>query len=46
MINFIIEGGRVRFEINPEAAQENRLRISAKLLSLARIARNDGPGGG
>lgn len=46
MINFLVEGGRVRFEINPEAAQENRLRISAKLLSLARIARNDGPGGG
>jgi hypothetical protein len=46
VINFLLDSGRVRFEINPDAAHEARLKISAKLLSLARIARNDGPGGG
>ena len=36
MINFIIEGKRVRFEINDEAARRVSLKISAKLLTLAR----------
>jgi hypothetical protein len=35
IINFKLEDGRVRFEINVEAAQQNELRISSKLLSLA-----------
>ena len=35
MINFKREGGRVRFEINVEAAQQRELRISSKLLMLA-----------
>jgi hypothetical protein len=35
IINFRLEGGRVRFEINVVAAQQNELRISSKLLSLA-----------
>jgi uncharacterized protein DUF4154 len=36
VINFGIEDGRVRFEINPEAAGRKHLRISSRLLSLAR----------
>lgn len=39
MINFILEGGRVHFEINPQAAKCEKLRISSRLLSLARIVR-------
>ena len=36
-INFFVEENKVRFEINPEAAKQARLRISSKLLSLAKI---------
>jgi hypothetical protein len=36
-IRFYIEDGKVRFEINPEAASKATLKISAKLMSLARI---------
>jgi hypothetical protein len=39
MINFILEGGKVHFEINPGAAESEKLRISSKLLSLARIVK-------
>jgi hypothetical protein len=37
VINFIMEGTRVRFEINLGAADREQLRISSKLLSLARV---------
>ncbi|HEV7301118.1 MAG TPA: YfiR family protein [Tepidisphaeraceae bacterium] len=37
VIRFYMEDGKVRFEINPEAAQRARLRISSKLMKLARI---------
>ena len=37
VINFKVEGGRARFEINTNAAERARLRISSKLLSLAEI---------
>jgi hypothetical protein len=37
MVNFIIEAKRVRFEINKFAAEQAGLRISSKLLSLARV---------
>ena len=37
MINFVIEAKRVRFEINRGAAEHAGLRISSKLLALARI---------
>lgn len=37
IINFKIEDGNVRLQINPEAARKQQLRISAKLLSLAEI---------
>jgi len=36
MIGFYEDDGRVRFEINPEAAQKRRLQISSHLLNLAR----------
>ena len=35
MINFIHHGGKVRFEINPQAAHAAGLKISARLLKLA-----------
>jgi len=37
VINFILEGGKVRFEINVEAAERQKIRISSRLLSLAHI---------
>jgi hypothetical protein len=36
-INFIMEDGRLLFEINIKAAENAHLKISSKLLSLARI---------
>lgn len=36
-IEFTIEDGRVRFIINPDAADRAGLKISSKLLALARI---------
>lgn len=38
IINFTMEENKVRFEINTEAAGAARLRISSKLLSLAKGA--------
>src|SRR5262245_13785607 len=35
MISFVLEGGRIRFKINNEAATNAKLKISSKLLSLA-----------
>lgn len=37
VIRFYLEDGRVRFEIDPDAADRAGLKISSKLLSLARI---------
>jgi hypothetical protein len=37
MVNFIIEAQRIRFEINPGVAERAGLRISSKLLTLARV---------
>lgn len=37
MINFRMQGDRVRFEINPEAVRAAGLKMSSKLLSLATI---------
>lgn len=36
-INFIAVDKTIRFEINPEAAKKKNLKISSKLLNLARI---------
>jgi hypothetical protein len=38
-IGFYLEENKVRFEINPEAAQRNGLKISSQLLKLAKIVR-------
>ena len=35
MINFVQEAGKIRFQINDEAAKAARLKISSKLLNLA-----------
>lgn len=37
MIRFFIDGNKVRFEINPASAQQRGLKLSAQLLSVARI---------
>jgi hypothetical protein len=36
IINFVLDGGRVRFEINQAAAERAQLRISSRLLQLGR----------
>ncbi len=36
-VNFIVEGNKTRFEINPAEAKRRQLAVSAKLLSLARL---------
>ncbi len=40
VINFITVDNTIHFEINPEAAKEKHLKISSKLLSLARIVQS------
>ena len=35
MINFVIDDGHVRFEVNPSAAAQVHLQVSSKLLQLA-----------
>jgi hypothetical protein len=39
VINLTLEEHKLRFEINPAAATETRLKISAKLLALAKIVK-------
>jgi hypothetical protein len=38
IINFVRDGGRVRFEINQAAAERAQLRISSRLLQLGRAS--------
>ncbi len=38
--NFFIDGGRMRFAVNPDAADRVRLRISSNLLALAKVVRD------
>lgn len=38
--NFFIDGGRMRFAVNPDAADRTRLRISSRLLTLAKLVRD------
>jgi hypothetical protein len=38
VINFVLQDGTVRFQINPEEAERAGLRISSHLLRLARIS--------
>jgi hypothetical protein len=43
VINFKLDGGRVRFEINVDAAEHAQLHISSKLLGLAEIVKSEKP---
>ena len=36
-INFYIADGRIRFEVNRRAAEQARLKLSSRLLRLARL---------
>lgn len=36
MINFVLEQDKVRFDISPTSAEQNNLKISSRLLSVAR----------
>ncbi len=45
IINFIIKKNKVRFEINVDAANRAGLKISSKLLKLAKIVGNEHQGG-
>jgi hypothetical protein len=40
-IEFLLDDGHVRFAINPEAADRANLKVSSKLLSLAKIVHDD-----
>jgi len=37
MINFVLENDRVKFEVNRKAAEQAGLKISSKLLSVAKV---------
>ena len=39
MIELFLDGGHMRFAVNPQAAERSRLRVSSQLLSLARIVK-------
>jgi hypothetical protein len=43
IVNFFLENGKVRFEINREASRRAGLKISSQLLKLARIIQEDAP---
>jgi hypothetical protein len=40
VVSFLMEGNKVRFAVDPEAAVAEGLRVSAKLLKVARLVRN------
>jgi len=42
-INFYTEADKIRFEINPEAAKRQKLKVSSDLLKLARIVKDKEP---
>jgi hypothetical protein len=37
MINFVLEDNRVQFEVNRKEAEQAGLKISSKLLSVAKL---------
>jgi len=41
IIELYLEGGRMRFAINVDAAERSGLRLSSRLLGLAKVIRND-----
>lgn len=42
VIGFKVDGGKIKLEINLDAAEQSQLRISSKLLSLAQIVKTQG----
>jgi len=42
VINFYLDGDKLRFEINPESAKRQHLKVSSDLLKLARIVTDKG----
>jgi hypothetical protein len=46
VINFFVEGNKVRLEVNLDAAARARLKISAKVIAVARLVKVDSPPGG
>lgn len=45
MINFVVEGNKVRLEINLDAAGRARLKISAKVIAVAHLVTGESRGG-
>jgi hypothetical protein len=45
MINFTVEGNKVRLEINLDATARARLKISAKVIAVARLVTGEPQGG-
>jgi hypothetical protein len=43
IINFYRDGGKVRFEINPEAAEKSGLKLGSELLTLGKIVHPESP---
>jgi YfiR/HmsC-like len=41
VINFYRDGSKVRFEINPDAAEKNGLKLSSELLSVGKIIHSE-----
>jgi hypothetical protein len=41
IIELFVEGGRIRFAINLDAAEQSGLRLSSRLLGLGKVIRND-----
>jgi hypothetical protein len=44
IINFYVEGSKLRFEINPTAAQRRGLKVSSQLLSLGKVVEPEASG--
>jgi len=40
VVSFVLEGDKVRFEIDMDAAEREKIRISSRLLSLARVVKS------
>jgi hypothetical protein len=41
IINFVLDDGRVRFEVNVKAAERAHLKVSARLLTVAKVIVSD-----
>ena len=43
IINLTRDGGKIRFEINPDAAEKNGLKLGSELLSVGKVVRQNSP---